>query len=60
MLNFHLTVPLKVITPHIQSVLNILDTNLIDYLGEEAYKAYIEIKEKQKREERTSKSKKKH
>lgn len=28
--------------PHMQSIMYVLDTNILDYLGEEAYNAYIE------------------
>jgi hypothetical protein len=33
-LNFQTTVPLKFILPHMDSIFNIMDTNMADYLGE--------------------------
>lgn len=41
-----------------QSVLSILDTNLTDYLGEDAYKAFIDIEQQQKKQ--MKKRKRKH
>lgn len=41
-LNFHITVPLEFIMPHIESLMISLDTTLPDILGEESYKAYEE------------------
>jgi hypothetical protein len=40
-LNFQTTVPLRFILPHMDSIMSILDTNMLDYLGEESYNEFI-------------------
>ena len=40
-LNFQTTVPLKLIMPHFESIMTILDSNMADYLGEETYNRFI-------------------
>ena len=40
-LNFQTEVPLAFIVPHMEAILNHIDVNLQDYLGEEAYNDFI-------------------
>jgi hypothetical protein len=40
-LNFQTTVPLRYILPHMEAIMSILDTNMLDYLGEEAYNEFM-------------------
>jgi hypothetical protein len=42
-LNFHTRVPLRALKEHMHSILKMLDSTLLDYLGEEAYQYYIDI-----------------
>jgi hypothetical protein len=34
-------VPLRYILPHMEAIMSVLDTNMGDYLGEEAYSEFI-------------------
>jgi hypothetical protein len=40
-LNFQTTIPIKYILPHMESIMTVLDTDLSDYLGEEAYNEFM-------------------
>jgi hypothetical protein len=40
-LNFQTTVPLRYILLHMEAIMSILDTNMLDYLGEESYNEFM-------------------